>query len=138
MSRRHLKFKKSRRFKRKKQPQPPPSEFECSKDISLEVRAIDKIAPEHDKIVTERYFPKSAGYEPYGVRAGKTAERWQMVVDGMKILYLKMLNEELKRLSVMVDGNWLKKTETTLVLESPVPIGVKQLIMQYSQTIKTC
>ena len=115
-----------------------PCEFECSKDISLNIRAIEKIAPEHETIVTARYFPKFAGYNLYGVRDGKTVEQWQMVVNEMKKLYLKMMNKELKRLSVIVDGNWLENIETTLELESPVPIVVKQLIMNYSETNKIC
>ena len=97
----------------------------CNKDIAINIRAIEKIAPEHEKILNEK---------PYG-STGISVEEWRMDIKRLQILYLKMMEKEINRLSVMVDKNWIKKTEES-TLQSPVPGVVKCLIIKYADSKK--
>ena len=104
----------------------------CAKDHVVNLRAIQKVVPEHEEILKEKYYinyPKEE--QPYGPGTGRSYEAWKEQYNKYEVeLCGEMMLQEIKRLSIMVDSYWLKKAESKLA--EPIPPAIKQLIMKYA------
>ena len=133
------KFKRMPYGTRKRKKQPPktrkPKPSYSTKDVAINLRAREIATRRMDQIFEMEYYSKYPhGKKPYGFETGISMEEWKMDCKKIEDKCDGIFDEQLKRLSELVDDHWMNQPVIQSLLVKKLPIVIERLIKKFAAT----